>query len=120
MGLIIGTVSCATNHNTADAWNDAGLVSRQQSEIEQLRRYITDLRTQLGDAQQATQSSIESIDRAYAELESGLAGTASLQTAIDLLAEFAKQCLTEIGRLRKYQSENTGIQSADRGEDAGT
>jgi outer membrane murein-binding lipoprotein Lpp len=102
-----------------DAWEDASLVAEQRAEIEQLQRDIVILRTQLGDAQQFTQSSIESIDRAYAELESSLAGTENLQGSIDALTEFARQCLAEISRLREYQSENIGVQSTNRGTDAG-
>jgi chromosome segregation ATPase len=119
-GITFGLGSCVTNRSSANDWEDAALVSRQQTEIEQLRRDIADLRSQLGNAQQATQSSIESIDRAYTELESSLAGTANLQNSINALTEFAKRCLAEIDRLRKYQSENIGIQSTDRGTNAGT
>jgi septal ring factor EnvC (AmiA/AmiB activator) len=117
VGVIFALASCATN-GTVDVWGDANLVARQRAEIEQLQRDIADLRTQLRDAQQATQSGIESIDRAYAKLESSLAGTTSLQSSIDALTKFARQCLTEIDRLRKHQSENTGIQPTDWREDA--
>jgi hypothetical protein len=119
MEIILGLVSCTTNRGTVNAWEDAGLAARQRFEIEQLQQDIVSLRTQLGDAQQLTQSSVESIDRAYAKLESSLSRSTELQTTIDILAEFARQCLTEINRLRKYQSENTGTQPTDRGEDAG-
>ena len=119
IGIALELASCTTNRSAVDAWGDASLVARQRAEIERLQRDIASLRTQLGDAQQLAQSSVESIDRAYAELESSFAGIASLQDAIDALAEFARQFLAEVDRLRKYQSENIGVQSTDRGEDAG-
>lgn len=118
MAAVFGLAFCSTNRGTIDAWEDAALVSRQRAEIEQLRRDITGLRTQLENAQQLTQSGIESINRAYTELESSLSRSTNLQTTIDLLTEFARQCLTEINRLREYQPENTGVQSTNRGTDA--
>jgi chromosome segregation ATPase len=117
--ITLNLVSCATNHGSVNSWADAGLVAGQQSEIERLQQDIANLRTQLGEAQQAARSSVESIDRVYAELESSLAGTASLQDSINALTEFAEQCLAEINRFREYQSENIGVQQADRGADAG-
>jgi chromosome segregation ATPase len=118
LAVIFGTASCATR-GTVNSWEDAALIAEQRSEIERLSRDIKELQSQLGDAQQITQSSIESIDRTYARLESSLAGATSLQDSINALAEFARQCLEEINRLREYQSANSGIQSADQGEDAG-
>jgi chromosome segregation ATPase len=119
-GIVLGMVSCVSNRGAVNGWEDSALAARQRAEIEQLQRDIAGLQSQLGNAQQITRSSIESIDRAYARLESGLAGASSLQDSINELTEFARQCLAEINRLRSRQSEDIGFQPADRGEDAGT
>jgi len=68
LGLIFGMASCAVNRRAVTSWEDSALIARQRAEIEQLQRDIAELRSQLGNAQQITQSSVESIDRAYARL----------------------------------------------------
>lgn len=118
LAFVFGMASCATR-GSANSWEDSAIIARQRAEIEQLQRDIADLRSQLGNAQQITQSSIGSIDRAYTRLESSLAGASDIQSSIDAITEFARQCLTEIERIKSYQPENNGSQPADRRTDAG-
>jgi DNA repair exonuclease SbcCD ATPase subunit len=91
---------------TGTAYASGEEVGQLKQQNEQLKQQVGQLTAELDKLRQATQSSIDSVDSAKRQLDSGLEGARELEDSINALAEFAKLCLAEVERLREYVTED--------------